>query len=185
MNRATMTDLAPEDVQTYPRPPALEKVPHIIRIELGGGVVAESDRAYRVLETHHAPTYYIPPEDVLAQLNHAPGHSFCEWKGVARYWDVAYAGTTAHRAAWSYATPTPGFAPIAGYLAFLRVVDGGLLRWCTSRSPTAWRLLRRLGHGQSARSHQGRTRDRVSGEPRLNDGPKYPLADFSPSPRGA
>ena len=50
--------------------------------------VAETTRALRVLETHHAPTYYLPPEDIHAALRPASGSSFCEWKGVARYFDV-------------------------------------------------------------------------------------------------
>jgi uncharacterized protein (DUF427 family) len=84
-----MTDLPRENVQSYPRPPALELVPQRILIRLGGVVVAETSRALRVLETHHAPTYYLPPEDVRALLRPVPGSSFCEWKGVARYFDVA------------------------------------------------------------------------------------------------
>lgn len=113
-----MTELAVETVQDYPRPPAMEPVPQTLRVLLGGGVAAETDRGYRVLETHHAPTYYLPPEDVRAVLTPAPGRSICEWKGVASYWDVTLGGVTARRAAWSYAEPTQDFAPLAGYLAF-------------------------------------------------------------------
>lgn len=113
-----MTELAPENVQSYPRPPALEPVPQRILIRLGGAVVAETVRALRVLETHHAPTYYLPPEDVVAELIPAQGSSFCEWKGTARYFDVRAGETTARRAAWSYDRPTARFAPLAGYIAF-------------------------------------------------------------------
>ena len=113
-----MTSLPRENVQSYPRPPALEPVPQRITIRLGGTVVARTTRALRVLETHHAPTYYLPPEDVLATLRPAPGASVCEWKGVARYHDVVAGSATALRAAWSYDRPTAGFAPLAGYLAF-------------------------------------------------------------------
>ena len=93
-------------------------MPQRLRVTLGGAVVADSTRAYRVLETHHAPTYYIPPEDIPAELIRAPGSSMCEWKGRASYWDVRAGGVTARRAAWSYATPTPTFRPMAGYVAF-------------------------------------------------------------------
>ncbi|NNE51739.1 MAG: DUF427 domain-containing protein [Sulfitobacter sp.] len=113
-----MTDLPIETVQDYPRPPALEAVPQRLRILLGGEILAETDRALRVLETHHAPTYYLPPEDVRGILTPARGRSFCEWKGVASYWDVTLGKVTARRAAWSYANPTPDFAPITDYLAF-------------------------------------------------------------------
>ncbi len=113
-----MTALSIENVQDYPRPPALEPVPQTLRILLGGEIVAETARGFRVLETHHAPTYYLPPEDVLAQLRPVRGHSHCEWKGTAAYWDVSVGNQTASRAAWSYAKPTGRFQKITGYLAF-------------------------------------------------------------------
>ena len=112
-----MTTLEIENVQDYPRPPALEAVTHRIRVMLGGETVADSHAALRVLETHHAPTYYIPPKDVLARLTASPGTSFCEWKGRAVYFDIHAGGKTAKRAAWSYPAPTAGFAPLADYLA--------------------------------------------------------------------
>ena len=96
----------------------MEPVSQRVRVVLGGAVVADTVEALRVLETHHAPTYYIPPEDVAAELTPAPGGSFCEWKGRARYFDVSAGGVTARRAAWCYDAPTPGFADLAGYLAF-------------------------------------------------------------------
>ncbi|NRB35400.1 MAG: DUF427 domain-containing protein [Rhodobacteraceae bacterium] len=107
-----------ENVQEYPRPPALEPVAETLRVILGGQVVAETTQGYRVLETHHAPSYYFPPMDVLAHLSSVPGQSFCEWKGVAVYWDVEIGSKIAPRAAWSYAKPTGRFTPIAGFLAF-------------------------------------------------------------------
>lgn len=113
-----MTSLPIENVQNYPRPPSLERVTETLRVMLAGEIVAETADAFRVLETHHAPTYYIPRADVRAELTAAHGQSFCEWKGVASYWDVTISGVTASRAAWSYAKPTSGFIPITGYLAF-------------------------------------------------------------------
>ncbi|MEM6940936.1 MAG: DUF427 domain-containing protein [Pseudomonadota bacterium] len=107
-----------ENVQDYPRPPALEPVTEMLRVVLGGGTAAESTRGFRVLETHHAPTYYLPPEDVSAALTPAAGRSFCEWKGTASYWKVTVSGVTAPRAAWSYSNPTRHFEALAGYLAF-------------------------------------------------------------------
>ena len=113
-----MTDLAIENVQSYPRPPALEHVAQRVSVSLGGTVIAESTRAIRVLETHHAPTYYILPEDVSATLIPTSGGSFCEWKGSAQYFDVIAGSITVNRAAWSYSKPTEPFASIAGYFAF-------------------------------------------------------------------
>ncbi|MEM6663351.1 MAG: DUF427 domain-containing protein [Pseudomonadota bacterium] len=114
----TAASLPAEDVQTYPRPAVAEPMAHRVEIFLGGKLIADTERAMRVLETHHAPTYYIPPDDVDADLSALPGQSFCEWKGMARYFDVAANGQTAARAAWTYVNPTAGFIGIAGYLAF-------------------------------------------------------------------
>ena len=113
-----MIGLPRENVQSYPRPPRLGSVPQRILVRLGGAVVAETTRALRVLETHHAPTYYLPPDDVAATLRPAPGETFCEWKGAARYFDVVSGTATSPRAAWSYGRPAPSFAPLAGYIAF-------------------------------------------------------------------
>lgn len=57
-----MTDLQMENVQSYPRPPALEPVPQRIEIVLGGQIVVHTDQALRVLETHHAPNIISPPK---------------------------------------------------------------------------------------------------------------------------
>ena len=113
-----MTEMTPENVQSYPRPPRLEPVPQRILIRLGGTVVAGTTRAFRVLETHHAPTYYLPPSEIRAVMIPVSGGSFCEWKGAARYFDVRAADVTAPRAAWTYEEPTGRFAEIAGYIAF-------------------------------------------------------------------
>lgn len=114
-----MPDLPIESVQDYPRPPALEPVSARLRVVLSGTVVAETRAGFRVLETHHAPTYYFPPGDVLTTaLSSAPGRSFCEWKGDAQYFDIAANDMVSHKAAWSYPRPTKRFAEIKDYVAF-------------------------------------------------------------------
>ncbi|MEL6240700.1 MAG: DUF427 domain-containing protein [Pseudomonadota bacterium] len=110
-------ELHDEDVQTYPRPPALEPVQQRLRVVLGGVVIAETMDGLRVLETHHAPTYYFPPDDVLVSLRQASGGSFCEWKGRATYWDIIGRDRQVAHAAWSYAAPTKRFAAVRDHLA--------------------------------------------------------------------
>jgi len=110
---------ARESVRSYPRPPRLEATPRRLEVVLGGEIVAATQRGFRVLETHHPPVYYFPPEDVRpGVLRPAAGSSFCEWKGVARYFDVRAGGGTAPRAAWSYPDPSLAFAPIRDHVAF-------------------------------------------------------------------
>jgi uncharacterized protein (DUF427 family) len=109
-----------ESVWDYPRPPRMEPARRHVRIEFAGEVIAESDRAIRVLETAGAPTYYLPPEDVRLDLLRAvPGTTtYCEWKGTASYRDVVVGDRVAERAAWTYPEPKQDYAGLAGYLSF-------------------------------------------------------------------
>lgn len=113
-----MTSLPLENVQAYPRPPRLEPVTEPLTIYLDDRQIAQTTRGYRVLETHHAPSYYFPPDDVADVLHAVTDSSVCEWKGVARYFDVKGERHLVRRAAWCYEHPSGPFAPIAGYLAF-------------------------------------------------------------------
>jgi len=110
-----------ENVWEYPRPPALVPCARRVRIELGGVVIADSGAAFRVLETSHPPTIYVPPRDLApGTLRAVTGHrsSFCEWKGNAHYLDVVGGERVEAAAAWAYATPTPGFAALTDHVAF-------------------------------------------------------------------
>ncbi|ULE34127.1 DUF427 domain-containing protein [Mycobacterium sp. IDR2000157661] len=109
-----------ESVWDYPRPPRLEEFHGSITVELGGQTVASTTRAWRVLETSHPPTYYMP-RDCFAEgsLREADGSSWCEWKGQASYFDLVTPAAVARRAAWTYRRPTGGFAPIAGAVAVM------------------------------------------------------------------
>ncbi len=107
-----------ERVSDYPRPPRLEPSPRRVRILLGGETIADTTAAWRVLETYHPPSWYLPQEAFRpGVLRPAEGSSFCEWKGMARYWTLAAGGKVAARAGWSYPAPTPGFAPIRDHIA--------------------------------------------------------------------
>ena len=108
-----------ESVWDYPRPPRLERSGRRVRVEFAGVVVADSERAWRVMETSHPPVWYVPLEDVRTELlERAGGGSYCEWKGRAVYYDVVVDGRRAERAAWGYPTPVPAFRPIQGCVAF-------------------------------------------------------------------
>jgi uncharacterized protein (DUF427 family) len=107
-----------ESVWDYPRPPRVEPCARLIRIEFGGEVIAETRRAYRVLETSHPPVYYIHPDDFRpGVLQPQARGSFCEWKGRARYFDVVVGERRAAAAGWSYPSPTPAFACIKDHVA--------------------------------------------------------------------
>jgi uncharacterized protein (DUF427 family) len=103
-----------ESVWDYPRPPRVEPVDERIRIVLGGVTIIDTIGAVRVLETSHPPNFYVPLADAIdGALVAAAGSSACEWKGVARYFDVRGGGRVAPRAAWWYPQPAPGYEVLA------------------------------------------------------------------------
>ena len=118
-----------ESVWDYPRPPRVEPLHRRVRIELGGEVIAASDRALRVLETAGAPTVYLPREDVRADaLRPAKGTTECEWKGTASYFDAIVGQRVRPRAAWTYPNPKPDFESLRDHIAFYAGrVDGAYL----------------------------------------------------------
>jgi uncharacterized protein (DUF427 family) len=138
-----------ESVWSYPRPPRLERANAHVKVVLGGVTIAETNDAFRVLETSHPPNYYFPPSDVLeGALTATKGATFCEFKGRASYWNAQGGDKVETEAAWSYASPSPSFAPIRDHYAFYAsrmdacYVDGELVvpqpggfygGWITSR----------------------------------------------------
>ncbi|MEO0814276.1 MAG: DUF427 domain-containing protein [Myxococcota bacterium] len=115
-----------ESVWDYPRPAVCEETRKSLEIRFAGRVIAQTGRAFRVLETSHPPTYYLPPDAfVEGVLVPARGSSVCEWKGVASYFDVVVGAERASRAGWCYPTPTPNFEPMAGYVSiYAHLMEG-------------------------------------------------------------
>lgn len=124
-----------ESVWDYPRPPRLEQTTQRIEVELGGRVVASTTEGWRVLETSHPPTYYLPRGAFLpGVLRPSAGASWCEWKGQASYFDLVVDGVVAPSAAWTYPRPTVGFRALADAIAVMPAavdrcsVDGETVR---------------------------------------------------------
>ena len=107
-----------ESVWDYPRPPRLESVKGHIRIVLGGNVIVDSSRCLRILETSHPPTYYIPAEDFEeGTLHETDGSSFCEFKGLAHYYDIKSGGLIAQNAGWGYKEPSKAYPQLKNTVA--------------------------------------------------------------------
>ena len=116
--RTTPKDGA-ESVWDFPRPPAVQDCAARIRVEYRGKLIVDASSAKRVLETSHPPSYYVPPADIAeGVLIASERRSFCEYKGVANYFDVVVGDVTAKDAAWSYPKPTERFASIRDHVAF-------------------------------------------------------------------
>ncbi|MEU4563683.1 DUF427 domain-containing protein [Actinoplanes sp. NPDC023936] len=108
-----------ESVWDYPRPPRVERVPERVTIVHAGRTIVDSDSCLRVLETSHPPVFYVPRDDIAeGVLEPGDGRSYCEFKGVAGYWDLVVGGTRVPRVGWSYEQPVPAYAEITGFVAF-------------------------------------------------------------------
>ena len=86
------------------------------------------------------------------------GRTFCEFKGQAKYFDVAVGDRRAERAVWTYPDPTLALRRHPGLLFLLPQQDGRLLGRRRAGAAAGGRLLRRLDHQQDRRPVQGRGR---------------------------
>ncbi len=99
-----------ESVWDYPRPPKLESCGKHLRIVFNGEIILDTNRSFRILDTSHPPTYYIPMDAFkVGVLIPVSGSSFCEWKGEAIYYDIRVGDKTAFRAAWGYLNPNNAY----------------------------------------------------------------------------
>ncbi|MBC7801863.1 MAG: DUF427 domain-containing protein [Gemmatimonadaceae bacterium] len=107
-----------ERVADYPRPPRLERDPRRVQVVFAGVTIVDTDAAWRVLETTHPPSFYLPMSAFAAgTLVGSARSSFCEWKGHAQYFSIHAAGRVAADCAWGYADPSPAFAAIRDHVA--------------------------------------------------------------------
>ncbi len=88
-------------------------------VTLGGHVVADTTRALTLREGSMKPVQYIPREDAApGVLEPSTRTSHCPFKGDASYFSVVAGDRRAADAVWTYETPFPAVAAIAGHLAF-------------------------------------------------------------------
>ena len=91
---------------------------HVV-ITLEGEVVADSMNVKLLKEGDLPPRYYIPQDDVrMDLLVPTQTSSHCPFKGDASYWSVQVDDKTHEDIVWSYASPIPAVADIAGLLSF-------------------------------------------------------------------
>jgi len=110
-----------ESIWDYPRPPICVSQTRHVTVHRGDQLIADTRASVRMLETAGAPTFYIPPGDIdFGLLAASDRESFCEWKGIARYWHVGTGTARIDNAAWCYPDiPTDSrYALISGYLSF-------------------------------------------------------------------
>ena len=89
-------------------------------VRAGGAVIGESVRALELREGGHAPVIYFPREDVAMDLlDRSEKTTRCPWKGEASYYAIQTGAGTLADAVWTYESPKPEVAAIAGHLAFM------------------------------------------------------------------
>jgi uncharacterized protein (DUF427 family) len=91
-----------------------------VLVRFGGEVIADTSDALDLKESTYPIVHYIPRSAVKMERLVKTGHStHCPYKGDASYFSIlAKDGTRGENAVWSYETPFPAMAEIAGYLAF-------------------------------------------------------------------
>jgi len=111
-----------EEVFVHPRDPyhRVDVIPssRTVRVLRKGELLAESSRAMALFETGLPPRWYLPRDDVGAELRPSDTVTRCPYKGAATYWSVSLDGRLTPDLAWSYAEPFPEAIRIAGLLAF-------------------------------------------------------------------
>ncbi|MET0766433.1 MAG: DUF427 domain-containing protein, partial [Aeromicrobium sp.] len=107
-----------ENVWDYPRPPSIEPSDEHIVVTMGGVTIAETRTSYRICETSHPPTYYLPIDSFAdGVLRPVDGTTWCEWKGAASYFDIVTPERTIAAGAWTYETPSGTYRDLVGHVA--------------------------------------------------------------------
>ena len=100
-------------------PIAITANPKRVRVSAGGVVIADTTHALTLKEARYAAVQYIPRQDAdMTLLSRTDRTTHCPYKGDANYFSVAAGGKALDNAAWTYETPFPAMAEIAGHLAF-------------------------------------------------------------------
>jgi uncharacterized protein (DUF427 family) len=89
-----------------------------IRVVLAGSAIVDTRRGYVVHEGGMPARYYVPREDVRAELRATEDVGACPWKGKWRHLDVIAGAVRVPHGAWSYEETTPVAAAIQGLVCF-------------------------------------------------------------------
>jgi uncharacterized protein (DUF427 family) len=97
----------------------VEDVPQRVRAVFDGQTVVDTRRAKVLYESNIPGQWYIPAEDVRADLlTPTETSTHCPFKGDASYWTLTVGDRTETDVVWGYPSPLPGVASIEGMQAF-------------------------------------------------------------------
>ena len=90
-----------------------------VRISLDGELLAESTRPTALFESNLPPRWYLPREDVVAELEPTDTVTRCGYKGQASYYAVRLgSGETVRDLVWTYEDPLEESVRIKDLLCF-------------------------------------------------------------------
>jgi uncharacterized protein (DUF427 family) len=112
-----------EEVFVHPRDPYhridLLSTDRQVRVSLDGEVLAESARALALFESNLPARWYLPREDVVAELEPSDTVTRCPYKGEAAYYSVRLSsGELVKDLIWFYDEPIDEVRRIAGLVCF-------------------------------------------------------------------
>ena len=118
--------LVPEMIHRPDEPRHMMRVKPLdrpLRVQLGDQIVAESRRALQVIEIGrdvYDPVYYVPVDDVRADLQATEKSTHCPLKGDTTYYDVQARNTDQplRNGAWAYTSPLPFANELKDHAAF-------------------------------------------------------------------
>ena len=133
-----------EPIVGHPRDPFsridIRRSSRHVRVELDGHVLAESWRPTLLFEgAFHFARFYLPKEDVQAELLPSDTRTVCAYKGRATHYSVRAETSNGADVAWSYQEPLVDSRQIGGLVAFYQertdlILDGQRL----PRPRTPW-----------------------------------------------
>jgi uncharacterized protein (DUF427 family) len=133
-----------EEIFVHPRDPYhridVLRTDRHVRVSIVGELLADSRRAIALFESNLPPRWYLPREDVVAELVPSDTVTRCGYKGEASYYSVRLAdGETVRNLAWTYTDPLPEAARIEGMLCFFNErIDLELDGELQERPESAW-----------------------------------------------
>jgi uncharacterized protein (DUF427 family) len=111
-----------EEVLVHPRDPYhrvdVLRTDRHVRISAKDTLLAESTRAMALFESNLPVRWYLPREDVVAELEGSDTITRCPYKGTAAYYSISSLGEEGKDLVWYYAEPLPETGKIAGLVCF-------------------------------------------------------------------
>jgi uncharacterized protein (DUF427 family) len=115
--RTTMTK--PHKTPGPDHPISIEPSPGRVIARVGERVIADTAAALTLREADYPPVQYLPLSDVdPAVLRRTDTTTYCPYKGDASYYSLLVDDAELADAVWTYETPYPAVARIAGHVAF-------------------------------------------------------------------